>query len=101
MNAGVSGGDKALEQWVRHVRFTMELGVKLAGNEERVLRHFDDLHQLAVWREPAKGKTGLLKFITIRVIELVAMPVAFINHEGPVQPGGFCAHRQLARLRAE
>ena len=44
----VGGGNEALEERVRLVRFAQKFGVKLAGNEERMVRQFDDFHQLAV-----------------------------------------------------
>ena len=53
--------DEALEQRMRLVRLALELGMELAGDEERVVRQFDDLHQLAVRRQAAEDEARLLE----------------------------------------
>src|SRR5262247_2352976 len=41
----LAGIDEAPEQGVRQHRLRLELGVELAGQEVRVTRHLDDLHE--------------------------------------------------------
>src|SRR5690348_7757179 len=97
----VGRGDEALEQRMRLVGFALKFRVKLAGDEEGVIGQLDDFHQLAVWREAAEHKLGLLKALTVGVIKLVPVSVAFLDHKSAVQPGGFGAHDQLAGLGAK
>jgi len=44
----MGGGDETLEERMRLVRLAQKFRVELAGNEERMVRQFDDFHQLAV-----------------------------------------------------
>ena len=46
----VRRGNEAFEQRVRLVRFALEFRMELAGDVERVIRQFDDFHQLFVRR---------------------------------------------------
>ena len=95
------GGDEAFEERVGLMRFAVEFGMKLAGDKEGMLGQFDDLNQLAVRSKAAESKAGFLELVAIRVVELVAMAVAFVDDKGAIEPRGFCAHDQLARLGAE
>ena len=61
MAVRVRGGDEALEQRMRLVRLALEFGMKLAGDEERMVRQFDDFHQLAVGRQAAEDEIRLLE----------------------------------------
>ena len=97
----VRGGDEALEQRVRLVRLAAELGMKLARDEERMLRQLDDLHQPPVGRLAAEAKIRLLETLAVGIVEFVAMPVALIDHERPIELRRLGPHGQLARLRPE
>src|ERR1043166_9518870 len=101
MDMSVRGGDESLEKGMRLVRFALELGMKLAGDEERMILEFDDLDQFSVRRSAAKDKSGLFEGGAIGVIEFVAMTMPFVDEEGAVKVGGARADHQLARLRAE
>src|ERR1051325_3137843 len=48
MNVRVRSGNEGLQQRMRLVRLAAELGMKLRGDEERVVGQFDHLDQLAV-----------------------------------------------------
>src|SRR5436190_22797966 len=94
----VSGRNEAFEQGMRLVRFAVEFRVKLAGNEEWVICNFDNLYQLAIRSEAAENKLGFLKPFPVGVVELIPMPVSFVYHKGPIQPGSLCSNHQLTRL---
>jgi hypothetical protein len=49
MDVAVAGGDEAAEERVGPVGLALELGMKLAGDKERVIFDLDHLHQLPIW----------------------------------------------------
>src|SRR5579859_1652658 len=81
----VGGGDEAFEQRMRLVRFAQKFRVELSGDEEWMVRQFDDFHELTVRRQAAEDETRLLKFVAVGVVEFVAMPVAFVDDERTVK----------------
>src|SRR5204862_6970138 len=89
------------KQWMGLMRFAVKFGVKLAGDEERMLRKFDDLYESAVGSKAAESEISFLEALTIRIVELIAMPVAFVDDERSIEPSGFCLDEQLTRLSAE
>src|SRR5437773_12422958 len=91
VNSRMGRSNKPLEQRMRLVRFDLEVRMKLAGDKRRMLRQFDDLHQLAVGREAAECKIRLLKFFPISIVELVTVPMTFVDDKGAIKPRGFCA----------
>src|SRR6267142_2560041 len=101
MNPRVGGGNESLEEWVRLVRFAVEFGMELAGDKKRVFWQFDDFDQFAVGCMSTEAEAGLFELFTVRVIEFVAMTVAFVYDEGAIEPGRFRADDKLAGLRAE
>src|SRR5579883_2339822 len=80
------------------MRFAMEFGMKLAGDEERVIGKFNDLDQLSVRRKSTKNKTCVGESLAVSVIELVTVPVPFLNDESSVQAGGPGSDDELTRL---
>src|ERR1044071_6099990 len=94
MDMGVGGADEPFEQGMGLVGFAAELGMKLAGDEERVVGNFNHLHQFAVGRSAAEDEVGLLELVAVGVIEFVAVAVPFVDDEGAVEFGGEGAHDQ-------
>src|SRR5262245_49505655 len=93
--------NEALEERVRLMRFALKLGMKLASNEKRVIRDFDDFNQLAIRGKPAEYIPSLLESLAVSVIELEAMPVALLDNERAVKPCRARSDDQLAWLRAQ
>src|SRR6266511_6339775 len=88
VDVGVGGADETFEQGMWLVRFAAEFGMKLAGDEKRVIEQFDDFNQLAVGRRAAEDKVGLLKLVAVGVVEFVAVPMPLVDHKGAVKFGG-------------
>ena len=101
MNVLVRRRDEALEQRMRLVRLAHEFRMELARNVKGMIFQFDDFHELAVGRRAAENEAGLLKFLAVVVVELVAMAMAFVDDEGAVKLSCLRADGELARLRAE
>ena len=57
--------DEALEERMRLVRLAAKLGMKLAADEEGMLRQLQDLNQLAVRGLPAEGMGGMRTFLVL------------------------------------
>jgi hypothetical protein len=100
VNPGMGGRNETLKQRMGLVRFALELGMKLAGDEEGVFRVFNDLDQFSIRCVTAENKTGFLESLTISVVELVTVAMTLVHHKGAVKPGGFRADYQLAGLGA-
>lgn len=81
MNVLMCGGNKAFEQRMRLMRFAQELGMELARKVERMIFEFDNFHEFAVRRSATENKTGFFELIAIRVVELEAMAMAFVDDE--------------------
>src|SRR5947208_9540088 len=96
VNVRVGGADEAFEQRMRLVRFAAEFGMKLAGDEEGVVLQFDHLDQLAVGRSAAEDEVRFLELVAISIVELVTVPVPFVDDERAVEFGRQRAHHQLA-----
>lgn len=56
-----------------------EFGVKLRGDEERVIGEFDDLDEAVVRGNSANPKTSIDEFAAIGIVELVAVTVALVD----------------------
>src|SRR5438046_9956479 len=95
------GADEAFEEWMRLMRFAVEFGMELAGDEKWMLRQFDDFDELAVRREPAENVIGLLEPVAEGIVELVPVPMSFVHHECSVKARDPGPHNQLTRLRAQ
>src|SRR5438552_1862401 len=98
MNVRVGGADEVFEQRMRLVRFAAEFGMKLAGDEKRVVQQFDHLDQLAVGRGAAEDEIRFLELVAVGVVEFVAVTVPFVDDERAVEFGRQRTHHQLARL---
>ena len=74
------GPEPMIRIFLRSVRggARLELGVELSGDEVRVRRQFDDLHELAVGRKAAYLEPGRLEPLARLAVvgELVAVAVA-------------------------
>src|SRR5438309_10209679 len=92
VNVRVGGADETPEQRMRLVRFAAKFGVKLAGDEERVIRQFNYLDQFAVRRRAAEDEVGLLEFVAVGVVEFVTVTMPFVDHKRDVQFGRHRAH---------
>src|SRR5215471_16518275 len=86
---------------MRLVRLAMELRVELAGDEKRMLRQFDDLHELAIGRMSAEPKPSFLKTFAVGVVEFVPVTMPFVYNECAIKPRRLCSHHKLAGLRAQ
>src|SRR5437660_1187657 len=58
MDAGVGGGDEATEEGMGLVRFAVEFGVELAGDEEGMLGQLGDFDEPAVGGVAAEDEAG-------------------------------------------
>ena len=101
MNPRMSRGDKPLEEWMRLVRFAVEFGMELTGDEEGMFCQFDYFDQFTVWRVTAETKAGFFKLFAVGVVEFVPMTMTFVYDKCPIETGGSGADRELAGLRAQ
>src|SRR5688572_4961208 len=81
-------------------RVRRELRVELHADEPRMARQLDDLDQ-AVLRERRDREPGLLHGLEVIVVELVAVPVALVDHVAAVNLAGQRAGEDPGFLRAE
>src|ERR1043166_2467934 len=79
----------------------LELGMKLAGDEEGMPGQFDDFDQSAVRGETAEYVSCFLEALAIGIVEFVTMAMALAHDKGAVEPSRFGSHDQLAGLRSE
>ncbi len=70
------GADEAAEERVRLVRLALEFRVILAGEEERVISHLDQLRKRSVGRGAADEETFFRHLVAVFHVELVAMAMA-------------------------
>ena len=73
---GEAGGDEALEERVRGVRFGLEFRVILARDEPRVGRELDRLDEVARRGGARDHEAAFFHGLAIRHVELVSVPVA-------------------------
>ena len=60
-------------------RFRFELGVKLDREKPWMIFDFDDLDQRLIVARPGDLQPVGLKLLTIRIVKLVAVTMAFVN----------------------
>src|SRR5215210_8570312 len=96
-----AGGDEAPEEWVRPQRPALELRVKLAPDEERVVFELGYLDESSVGRGAGEDHPGLGKGVPVAVVDLVAVPVALVDEVLVVDLGRQSAWRDLARVVPE
>ena len=60
---------------MRYHGLGLELRVELAAEEPRMLVQLDNLHQVAIRRGAADRSARLFQWLTVGVVELVAMAV--------------------------
>jgi hypothetical protein len=73
------GADECEEEWMRSQRLRLKLRMKLAAQEPRMLRRFDDLHILPIRRPAGDAKTGIGQRFFVLAIELVAVTVTLTD----------------------
>ena len=56
-----------------------EFGVKLTAEKPGMVLYFDDFHQLFIRRLPGEQEPFVTEYLTVFIVELVAVPVAFVN----------------------
>lgn len=98
MNLRVGGGDETLEQRVRPVGFAQEFRVELAGHEERMIRQLDQLDEQPVRRGAAEDHAGLLEPRPVAAVELIPVPVPFLDQKRTVKLGRARTDDELAGL---
>ena len=76
---------ESLEQRMWAVWSGFEFRVSLCGNEERVIREFDDLHNSSIRRQSGEGHAMIYESGTVIVIYLITMPVTFVDQFFAVQ----------------
>src|SRR3954453_3728651 len=74
------GGHEIAEERLRAKRPRLELRVELRGDEERVVRQLDDLHEPLVRRGARAHEAGLLEPLAQVVVHLVAVSMALVDH---------------------
>src|SRR6266481_1364129 len=75
--------------------------MELAADEPRMVGELDDLDQRLIRRDAAENQPGAAELLAIRVVELVAVAMPFVDLALAVEP---CRERVLAqhaRVRAE
>src|SRR5512134_3474188 len=77
--AFVGGLDEAGEQGVRAKRLGLELRMELDGQEPRMARQLDNLHELAVERPADDAQAGVREGLFIQAVEFVAMAMALVD----------------------
>ena len=93
--------DEALENALWAIWTGDEFWVELAGDEEWMLRQFDDLDELAVWRKAREYHAVVGKDLAEIVVEFVAMAVAFANFFAAVEFAGEGPFDESAWILAE
>jgi len=73
------GANESEEKRMRCQRLRLELRVKLAAEEPRMLRRFDDLHIFSVGRAAGDAESGIGQRFFVLAIELIAVTMAFGN----------------------
>src|SRR6188768_110785 len=75
--------DEASEQRMPIARRRAELGMELAGDEERMRRQFDHLDQ-SIAREAGEPQASVHEFLQIAVVEFVTMAMTLGDDVRPV-----------------
>ena len=73
------GGDELAEERVRFRGLGLEFRMELHGEEPRMVGQLDDLDEIAVGTQSAGDEALGLERFAIFVVELVAMPVPFVD----------------------
>src|SRR2546423_1995622 len=94
-------GDEAREQWVGSRWPRLKLGVELAADEPGMGLQLDHFDQRAVWRQSAQIESVLDELISIFVVHLVAMAMAFAYLRSTVDGARLSARTEPAWIRAE
>src|SRR5688500_2077052 len=87
MNERMRRRDETPEERMRLVRLALKFRMKLRRDEKGMRRDLDDLDQLPVGRRAAQDESGVLEIVAVFIVELVAVPVPFVNHERAVNLG--------------
>ena len=69
--------DESGEQRMRLQGFAFEFGMKLDRDKPGVFRHFNDFDQAAVWAGSGKLHPVGFELLTIEIVELVPVTMAF------------------------
>ena len=86
---------------MRLIRAGLKFRVELHADAEVVLRHFHGLDDPAVRRGAADDHACFCECLSVIVIELIAVAVAFINMGNAIAARHLRALRDLARVAAE
>ena len=81
--------------------FRTEFRMELNGDEPGVVREFDDLDELAVRRFSGHEESVLCECLLIRPVELVAMPMPFVNDVTVVNLPSTGLFGKLTRILAQ
>ena len=93
------GGHELPEHRLGAVRARLELGVVLRGHEEGVVGQLDHLDEAVVGRGPAEHQAVVLEAPAQQVVDLVAVPVALVDHGLVVRRAGASRRRGASRGR--
>src|ERR1035437_4342088 len=85
------GFDETAEERVRSVGFGKKLGVKLAGDEPRMIAQFDQFDAIVLAVNAGNRQARLHQLIAVGVVDFVPVTMAFAD---------FIAAVQFSRLRA-
>ena len=89
MQMRVAGRDESFEERMRLARLALKFRMKLARDKKRVIRQLNYFNQFAIRGRPAEYKTCLLELLTVSIVKLVAMPVAFMDQKRAVEMARF------------
>ena len=92
---------KAGEQRVRTGRLRFEFRMILHAHKPGVRGNFHDFHQSAVRAGAHHLHAAVDELLSVEIIELVAMPMAFGDIERSVAGGGTAAGSEAGRLGAQ
>jgi hypothetical protein len=87
MDVGMSRRDEAFEERVRGVGLALKFGMELAGDVKGVILQFDNLHQFPVWGRATEREPCFFEWLSVSVIELVAVTMTLIHDESAVKLG--------------
>ena len=97
----VADADEFSKERMRVERFRTEFWMELNGDEPGVVRELDDLDELAVRRFSGHEESMLREGLLIGPVELVAMPMPFVNDVAVVNLPSTGLLGKLTRILAQ
>ena len=93
--------NKTLEKRVRLVGFTLEFGMKLAGDIESMVFDFHHFNKVVVLRAAADNQACRFEGLPILAVEFETVPVAFAHLILSIETSRKCIGFDVANLSAQ